>query len=102
MSRNKIDKPDFFTLDWMNEQKKLGKSDPEICEELFISEKVLKRWKKEVGFVGKRTGRRRAVPYELIKEMRLAGKTYKQIQEELEISEFPILTVSRMMKEGKI
>ena len=98
-----INKPDFFTLDWFIEQKKLGKIDDAVANELHVSRKVLIRWKKEVGYKPEtRRGRPAKFSYEDVKRLKLSGHSHNQIADKLDISLSSVVNVSKMMKEGKI
>ena len=49
LKRKYMEKPNCFNIEWYLKQKKLGKKDVRIAEELCVSLTPFRRWKKELG-----------------------------------------------------
>jgi transposase len=97
-----IKKPDHFTEDWYNGQKKLGKPDALIADELHVGITTFKKWKRKVGittFEKVRIGMQpilKGMEQELIIQYR-SGLTYDQLAKEFYVSKETIRKELRKM-----
>ena len=88
-----MEPPSFFNNDWYIEQKKLGKPDPVLADELFISFSVFKRWKRnlhlhsDINFRIKNHVKPKLEGKEtVLKGLYLAGASYEMIAKKLHVS----------------
>lgn len=93
MSRPTLEPPSYFNNDWYIEQKKLGKPDPILADELFVSYSVFKRWKRnlhlhsDVDLRIKNHVKRKLEGKETqLRNLYLAGATYDIMSKKLHVS----------------
>jgi transposase len=86
-----IEMPSYFTVDWYKGQKALKKTDKEIAKELLISNSLLAKWKKKIGWEPDTIyklmcGRKRRLnPYE-IQKLKDEGLSNVEIAERFDVT----------------
>jgi hypothetical protein len=86
-----IEMPSYFTVDWYKEQKALKKTDKEISKELIISNALLAKWKKKIGWEPDTIyklmcGRKRSLDPLQIKTLKEQGLSYTAIANQFDVT----------------